>query len=1178
MVTKRRGSAQRKQTSFRGAGVSPTFKDFSGDDFAQLVKDLLWSERFEAGLRPEELEAFDAGNKGDGGVDALLHRTPPAPTQHLRDGPCVFQFKRSSPSEAKWRSELQRPAQCRALDLLRAGASYTLVVGADIEREKIEAGLANAIKRLVPRWTGRAVVWNAEELKRWLCSNMATWGRVTRSAALLGLSPWEQWSREPRFDAAGLPWTPDERRAEALRVFAEEAHNPSGRRVWRFKGPPGIGKSRLVLEATRDLPGVHVAKRYSPELLGLDKVSSGWLVVDECDDDQHTDLVRLFERSKVRLVTIGRDTARSPHSDEVWLGALDDEACMKLLPSGLPVELRQLLVKQAGGYPKLLRLLRRAVQMRDADSPAAAGTWSEPELRKALEELLGGQLKADRRALKVWALPSIASESEVKTVALALGMQAIDVGEARQLLDEQGLLGQVTGGTEPLYYMTPQLLAEWLAWSLWDADVDSVLGAIRSGSPVLRHNCVRRVAMGGSELLAILRRIPAGALVEIIDGDPMGAVADVLASDAPDEAFDLVRRLLHARATSSERTSAVLVLKKLAWFESSFPKSVATLAEMDGAATGRTLVDLFGCFLGTTQAPGPTRLAALDELSRASSTEIRRLAVRCAREACDLEGARMTTGLPQPIEQAWRPTTPEEERSYKAGAVDVLCRLLSDEEVRADAFEACAKVIRPLFARGQLALLSRIVDAWRASGHPVAPLRKALDTIERFDRPRVQTERLEELRTFSEARRSLEPQDLGDRVQAFLETETSQRHGGEALAAELVSAPGAEDIVREVLVSATGHPGAHDLGRLCGRVDASHRLLPAIDSVASTARSIGFASGYCAELPLAVTDASLRGWAARSEAASFVFQMLQHLDVTPARSGLMLELVARGAIPPDDLRQLWYARWMVRQDAAFSSALLGLVRGSTRFLLAHQWAQGQPRPPDRSNLLLGAWYEMEVEGLDDDLVAHFWREEAPNAVAAGVLAALETALRLASEDARRASRWPEALAECFQLLRVRGPTDVVLGRILDALCADEHLASWLRARRFLGDLSDTETTAVLDWAREHPKAAAVAASLSSGIDRLAVGLVEAYPTDSALQRTLREAVFPIEVFMAGEESARLLGRQAELEVLARSSKTPASRRWFARLADEVGRRALQVQQAEDAFRRGALPVPFVASP
>ena len=514
----------------------------------------------------------------------------------------------------------------------------------------------------------------------------------------------------------------------------------------------------------------------------------------------------------------------------------------------------------------------------------------------------------------------------------------------------------------------------------------------------------------------------------------------------------------------------------------------------------------------------------------------------------------MTTGLPQPIEQAWRPTTPEEERSYKAGAVDVLCRLLSDEEVRADAFEACAKVIRPLFARGQLALLSRIVDAWRASGHPVAPLRKALDTIERFDRPRVQTE------------------------QAFLETETSQRHGGEALAAELVSAPGAEDIVREVLVSATGHPGAHDLGRLCGRVDASHRLLPAIDSVASTARSIGFASGYCAELPLAVTDASLRGWAARSEAASFVFQMLQHLDVTPARSGLMLELVARGAIPPDDLRQLWYARWMVRQDAAFSSALLGLVRGSTRFLLAHQWAQGQPRPPDRSNLLLGAWYEMEVEGLDDDLVAHFWREEAPNAVAAGVLAALETALRLASEDARRASRWPEALAECFQLLRVRGPTDVVLGRILDALCADEHLASWLRARRFLGDLSDTETTAVLDWAREHPKAAAVAASLSSGIDRLAVGLVEAYPTDSALQRTLREAVFPIEVFMAGEESARLLGRQAELEVLARSSKTPASRRWFARLADEVGRRALQVQQAEDAFRRGALPVPFVASP
>ena len=43
--------------------------------------------------------------------------------------------------------------------------------------------------------------------------------------------------------------------------------------------------------------------------------------------------------------------------------------------------------------------------------------------------------------------------------------------------------------------------------------------------------------------------------------------------------------------------------------------------------------------------------------------------------------------------------------------------------------------------------------------------------------------------------------------------------------------------VREVLVSLSGHPGAHDLGRLCGREDTFHRLLPAIDSVASAARS-----------------------------------------------------------------------------------------------------------------------------------------------------------------------------------------------------------------------------------------------------------------------------------------------------------------------------------------------------
>ena len=112
----------------------------------------------------------------------------------------------------------------------------------------------------------------------------------------------------------------------------------------------------------------------------------------------------------------------------------------------------------------------------------------------------------------------------------------------------------------------------------------------------------------------------------------------------------------------------------------------------------------------------------------------------------------------------------------------------------------------------------------------------------------------------------------------------------------------------------------------------------------------------------------------------------------------------------------------------------------------------------------------------------------------------------------------------------------------------------------------------------HPDAVPIAAAFSSGLDSLAVRLIEAFPRNLPLQEQLRYSVkHDGRVFLLGEESALVVGRQEALERLARTTRSPAARRWFATLASELAKDAERVKQQEQAFSQGALPLPFVAS-
>ena len=354
-VKRKKGAKAARRKAPTGVKPAIPFQSMSGDRFEALVILLLTHEVRRVGLSDGALDSFVAGNKGDGGVDAFLKSAPPRPSHFLPGRKTVFQFKLSCPKAASLLAELKK--QARAQRLLSAGADYVLVTGSDVPPDEIEPLLNEGLRALVPSWSGQAQVWPANRVRQACLRNSATWNLVVDPKFSAHLSTWEEWSRDPRLDASAFRWSPDQARRQILESFYAEQ---SERRSWRIIGAPGVGKSRLVLEATRHLSdSVLVATSFTSDLIHLMRdLNVGWVVVDECTDEQHEALVALAAGTDTRIITMGRDTQPSASASEfLRLPVMAWKETVQLVPRSVTdLELRDTIARKAGGYPKLLRL------------------------------------------------------------------------------------------------------------------------------------------------------------------------------------------------------------------------------------------------------------------------------------------------------------------------------------------------------------------------------------------------------------------------------------------------------------------------------------------------------------------------------------------------------------------------------------------------------------------------------------------------------------------------------------------------------------------------------------------------------------------------------------------------------------------------------------------------------
>lgn len=282
---------------------------------------LLWCEAARLGL----VNVVVSGdvNSSDGGIDAKAEHvggkgkhsfhyqiktgTAFRPWQSAAITKELFSTSKAVPSKAKL-----GPAVRRCLDI---DGTYVMVsLGHDLlaENHSLAVSLLKAAFRSCGYKNPRVEVWGSRQIANMmerypsLCLDLGGLG----DAQFQTVASWaKNGDMTPRV-SLGVPQRDFIQRVQTLLMGSELQHA-------RVIGEPGIGKTRLVLEAIKEMPQLSAKAVYVPhaeyfqasklffELLKDDREYSAVLVIDECDDDDRASIFNALRgRPRIKLVTI----------------------------------------------------------------------------------------------------------------------------------------------------------------------------------------------------------------------------------------------------------------------------------------------------------------------------------------------------------------------------------------------------------------------------------------------------------------------------------------------------------------------------------------------------------------------------------------------------------------------------------------------------------------------------------------------------------------------------------------------------------------------------------------------------------------------------------------------------------------------------------------------------------
>lgn len=773
-----------------------------GASFGQFVGRLLASEAAAHGMVGTTLETTYLENVGDGGVDAGLRDA--TGTSWLPAGDSAWQFKAGDLPPGACKTELLGAS--KAIDILRSGGSYRLVLGASLTAAKMAARRAKLLEAAqelgIDDAASRIEVLAADTLARWIeeFPSLAV-SPLLRNTGVIGQT-FEEWSRSIRHTTL---WVSSPERDAQIATLRSAIVGGAQLDI-HLDGVSGLGKTRLVLEALRgesyEPIVLYSAAADSFPVTALTQLQSqrrsAVVVIDECDRKQHEIYAQVLTTgTAIRLVTIGEPGGFSTRTPMISLNGFGDEAMGKMLqwnrPSLTPEAQRVVVQIAAGNIDYALKLAQLAIE---GISTSAGKLVTEDDLRAFFTaQLPDGPLYLASCALAMFSRFGFDGETsaELDLIAKGLGLSADDLRSAAQELQRRGLMSK-----QGRYRSVgPHPVAIYLAARGWEeyghrvvADLLPTLG------PELTERLFKRAAEVGEfdaaspAMVAVLDSGGALASLESIGEGKNSELLVHYAVLAPAAVADRLEGIVAAasedelRQAGGIRRDLVWTLEKLAWHSKTFDQAADALLRLAVAenesysnnASG-TWVELFGAMLPGTAASPEARMAYLRASSESSDARVHALVVRAAKRALDSNETIMVSGEVQGgvvVEPRGTPATLGDVWAYRNSAIDVLAALTVDGEtaIASDAAKALTDSLHGLLlTKANRDHLGRVVAGLSDAVITEARIQIA-DLRSLFDKTDTQDARPAALAEFESA---LPPESPSERLRVFASTRAWDR-------------------------------------------------------------------------------------------------------------------------------------------------------------------------------------------------------------------------------------------------------------------------------------------------------------------------------------------------------------------------------------------------------------------
>jgi hypothetical protein len=1154
------------------------------DHFNQVVNELIRSETALVGLVPTEWEANENTFAADGGIDGLIKVGPRAPSRMLPPGPAVLQFKRTTISEAKARKEISGHAKVKAQ--LASGGAYVLIIGEALgrtQRDKLTKAVKEAAKKACP--SANASVLTGNELAEWCADHIGVVSHPAFAAAgvpkFYHLDDREKWATKHT-----LPWVGDEGRDRIVERLRNECAKPGS--FSRVTGPPGAGKSRLVLRAVEGLPSIDVA--YAPEfgdwVKDILRVGSnpelrrGVLVVDECSSEQHEALYAArASAAKLSVITVG--------ASDTWAVAPANPSTLQVRPltiesaAGLAKSLlndngllSEHIAQKSGGFPKLLALLVEIAKTdpNGVQSLKAAGTDA---IRHALKRLLGADQPGSAVRAVCLARRFIKPEvdpTESKSLASACGVTELQIVDAIHQLKKRSLIG--SAGTA--YYVTPKLLADLLAYDLWSERGTPLFSSIQAAAPRrLFFSCLRRLVDIGD--VEEVRSLADQLLVENgkaqtqegLQNADTAEFIEELSTLQPERATDVLGRILQQasqadllKLSGSARRSVVTALRRGAWVEASFASAAALLLRLGLAETETyannsrgVFASLFATYLGGTEAKGSLRLQVISELWDQSKDDPSKLLLLDGLEtALSMESMGEAKPFPDAIrpESRWKPDYAAE-KAYREGAGELLKRVLSDPSlpIAGAALHVVAKCVRTLFARGLWALAKELIEVAKPRARSNTELLSALRVIAEYDLKRLPAEAAKVHASVTEA---LAPTTLQERVVHLagdIDDSGVGRARFEPLCSEVLALAASERDGTLEWLSNQDLPGVFDLAGALAAADTESKLAPILKKLASRRPPPRVVTGYVAGLSPELAEPLLDEWSLESALAYAVLDAIWLRPPSSRGARRLCDLLDAGRLQAGDLQRLLLGGWLLRVDIDSALSVISRVAKDpmTAVSLLHQLAHQNKSDSKVTDLALEMALRVDSAALRMADTHSVWQwQEILSAAAAQNSDRVGTRLvELFGERVADPERLPDEVSALLKTcLTASQPTRVALFKLLETV--DPGIAAlWVMSFRPLPESKEVVRDA-MDWANrgDHQRVLLSQLCMAPRDDDVSIGaaLLDAFPSDKRIASNLAAVEFSGS--WVGQVSGFYASIHARLDSLSRSAR-PALAGWARKL-------------------------------